>query len=109
MGILKKLKAEWDRKSTTEKIDMVIDILCGFGATAISGRVVKQYATGMNRVEKFCSMLFVSGLTMAAGEAATNFYRPYTKAAGSIIDTVKQKGAQNKTKEDSEDGKYTRY
>ena len=72
MGILSSFKSAWKAASTAEKINMVLDVICGFGAAAKA-------------------------------------YGPYTKAAGDIIDTVKQKNTQSKTKEDSGDGEYTRY
>lgn len=109
MGILTTLKSTWKAASTAEKINMVLDVICGFGAAAIGGQVTKRIAPGMNRVERICSGIVMGGLGMAAGEAAAKAYGPYTKAAGDIIDTVKQKNAQSKTKEDSGDGEYTRY
>lgn len=109
MGILTTLKSTWKAASTTEKINMVLDVICGFGSAAISGQVTKKIAPGMNRVERVCSSIVLSGLSLAAAKAASDAYSPYTKAAGSIIDTVKQKNAQSKTKEDSGDGEYTRY
>ncbi len=110
MGILTSLKSQWKAASTTEKINMVLDVLLGFGSAAISGQVTKKIAPGMNRVERVCSSIVMSGLSLAAAKAASDAYGPYTKAVGDIIDTVKkQKGAQNKAKEESEDGEYTRY
>ena len=109
MGIIASLKETWAKASTADKINMVLDVICGFGAAAISGQVTKRIAPGMNRVERICSGIVMGGLGMAAGKAASDAYAPYTKAAGDIFDAVTKRAAQNKNKEGSDDGEYTRY
>ena len=105
MGILSTFKSAWKAASTTEKVEMVLDVVLGFGASAIGSQVTKKLAPNMNRVERICAGITTAGLGMAAANAAKTAYKPYTEAIGKIIDAAKKV----KDKEDDGDGKYTRY
>ena len=105
MGIFKALANSWKAADTAGKINIVLDILCGFGAGAVSGKLMKKMAPEMNIIERTCASIAMCGIGMAAGEVAAKAYEPYTKAIGNIVDAAKTK----EKKEDSEDGKYTRY
>lgn len=105
MGIFKAIKTAWAAASTAEKIDLVLDIICGFGTGAISARMMKQMAPNMGKLERFCAGVAMSGLGMAAGEAAAKAYRPYTEAIGKVADKAKK----NEPKEENENDEYTRY
>ena len=100
MGIIRTIKSAWNAASTTEKINLVLDIVCGFGAGAISGRLMKKMAPDLNPIERVCASVAMCGLGMAAGEAAKNAYGDYTKALGTVIDKAKEK----KDKEEEANG-----
>lgn len=104
MGILTSLKSSWAAASTAEKINLVLDIICGFGAGVISGKLTKQLAPGMNRVERICATVAMSGLGMAAGSVAAKAYEPYTESIGKIVDATKAKAAASEKKEEEADG-----
>lgn len=106
MGFIKAITNEWKAADTAGKINMVLDILCGFGAGVVSGKLMKKMAPGMNIIERTCAGITMCGLGMAAGHAASKAYEPYSKAIGMVTDAVKK--AKNK-EGDNEDGKYTRY
>ena len=104
MGILKAMKASWQGATTAEKINLVLDIICGFGAGAISGSVAKKLMPNMNRVERICASITMGGLGMAMGEAAAKAYGPYTDSIGKILDTAKARAAAAEKKEEEANG-----
>lgn len=89
MGIINAIRSEWNSSDTAGKINMVLDVICGFGAGVMSGRIFKTYAPSMNKVERVCASICMSGVGMALGKVATDAYKPYTKAVGAITDAVK--------------------
>lgn len=102
MGIVKTLKSSWSACSTAEKINLVLDIVCGFGAGAMSGKLVKKLVPGMNKIEQICVGITMSGLGMAAGNVAAKAYEPYTESIGKILDTAKARAAAAEKKEEEE-------
>lgn len=104
MGILKAMKASWQGATTAEKINLVLDIICGFGAGAMSGKLVKKLVPGMNKIEQICVGITMSGLGMAAGNVAAKAYEPYTESIGKILDTAKARAAAAEQKEEESNG-----
>ena len=100
MGIAKDMKAGWKRMNTAGKINLVLDILCGFGAATISGRLMKKMAPEMNRVERICAGIVMNGLSIAAGSVAANAFSPYTEGIGKVIDAAKEKEEEETEEED---------
>ena len=109
MGIFKSLKASWAAATTTEKINLVLDILCGLGAGSMAGIVGKDLAirSGSKLIGKVTIPLASCGLGIAAGNVASKaLMESVGEPIGKVIDRVKEKSEK---KEESEDGKHTRY
>lgn len=100
MGIFKSFRSAWKAASTAEKMNLVLDIICGVGTGIVAGRVTEKLLPGMNKVERVCTSIAMSGLGMAAGTAASKAYGEYTAVIGQAIDSAKEKKEQ---KEESED------
>lgn len=105
MGILNSLKRSWRESTTAEKLNLVLDIICGFGAGAVGGRAMKKLAPGMNKVEKFCTGILIGGLELSAASAAVKAFEPYTDSLGKVVDTAKAKAKAAEKKEDESDGR----
>ena len=105
MGILKAMKSSWKAATTAEKLNFVLDLICGFGAGAIGGTVTKKLLPNMNKIEQICAGITMGGLTMAAGTVAAKAYEPYTEAVGKIVDTAKAKAKAAEEKEEEANGR----
>lgn len=104
MGIISSIKSDWKSRNTAGKINLILDIICGFGAGAVSSKVMNDIAPGLNKVERVCASIMMCGLGMAAGEVATKAYSPYTEKIGDVVDTIKEKRNKEETEHE-----YTRY
>ena len=102
MGIFKKFGMEWKKASTADKINFVLDILCGFGSAAIGGVLTKKLAPNLNKVERVCASITMSGLGMAAGNVASKAFTPYTEGIGKIVDAIKAKPDDDQKEEEDE-------
>lgn len=94
MGIITSIKSAWKSSTTAEKIHLCIDILCGFGAGAVSSKISKELTPGMGRFQRACVNLTMCGLGMAAGDCASNAFAPYCEALGGMIDKKKNKSEE---------------
>lgn len=109
MGIFKALTTSWKAATTAEKINLVLDIICGFGGGAMSAIVGRDLAvrSGSKLAAKITIPITACGLGMAAGNAASKaLMEGIGTPLANVIDRVQ---AKNKKEEESEDGNYTRY
>ena len=97
MGFFNKTKLAWGKMSAEDKLNFILDIICGIGASAVSSTVLKKLAPNMSKLQVICASFAMCGLGMAAGETATNAWKPYTESIGKVIDGISKK-------ENEEDG-----
>ena len=99
MSIINTLRNTWKAASTAEKIELVLDAICGFGSSTLIGSIAMKHTQGMNRVQKLSVGVVTYGLSIAGANAAVNAFEPYTKALGNAIDTIKAKAQEEKKDE----------
>ena len=99
MGIINTLKSTWKAASTAEKIELILDAICGFGSSTLMNTIAFKHTQGMNKVQKVCVGIVANGLGIAAANAAVNAFEPYTKALGNVIDIAKAKAQEEKKDE----------
>lgn len=97
MGILKNFTATWKAASTAEKVNMIIDVICGFGAGTLGGLALKKIAPDMTKGQKVFAGVTVMGLEMAAGDVAAKALHPFGDAVGLVVDTAKNKMKEEQT------------
>lgn len=92
MGIFSKIKQSWQMKSTTEKVNFILDIICSIGTGAMGVVAGKKLSEGCKPVTKVCVRVSCAGLAMAAGDIATKTLQEnYGKPIAAVIDHVKAK------------------
>ena len=98
MGIISKMKAGWQAKTTAEKINMVLDLICSIGTGAISIAAGKNLSEGHNPISRACIRISCAGLGMAAGDIASKTLQEnYGKPAAMIIDKIKENKKEEQT------------
>lgn len=103
MGIFARIKDSWQTKSTVEKVNFVLDLICSIGTGAIGITAGRKLSQDCKPVTKVCVRVSCAGLAMAAGDIATKeLQEHYGKPVAAIIDHVKanKKKEEDKTNAD---------
>ena len=104
MGFLKKLRLGWKQASTKQKIEIVLDVICGAGSAMGAIAVGNKISEGKNFVERFCIHTVTCGLGLAAGEVASkSLMTSYGELAGDLIDKAKERRTARQILEEEEE------
>lgn len=91
MNILKKLWLNWKSMPTAEKINIVIDTICGVGGAAGSLVAGAKLADGKGKLESACIRITAAGLGIAAADVASQALKEtYGECAVKLIEKAKE-------------------
>lgn len=103
MGILRKFSQAWKQATTIQKVETILDLLCGVGSGIASVSVTNKLTEGQNKLSKFFVGLTVTGLSLAAGDTASKaLTENYGVAIANVIDRAKSGMAVKEDEEDSD-------
>ena len=103
MTIFQSIRATLKAMTLAEKLNMVVDILCGVGSTAIGTDIGKRISVGHRPLARICIRATCTGLGMAAGDiAAKQLKASYVKPIAALVDKSKENSEE--TKEDTANG-----
>lgn len=102
MGMIQRIHAGWKKRTTEEKIELVLDILTGIGSGMISADLGKRLGAGHGRFGRACVRLTTFGATMALGEVAKDrLMEGYGAPLATVIDKTKERMNENKKEENA--------
>ena len=92
MGIIKKMIRNWKDMPTVDKVNMIIDAICGLGSSLASVKVGKELTKDSGIVEKICVRTAITGAGMAIGKMGANELKnEYGKSVATLIDKSKSR------------------
>ena len=94
-GIFRKIATTWKSMTATEKIGLVLDVVCSIGGGLAAATAGKALTAGAGKIEKVCVRTTFAGLGIVAGDAASHALQEnYGVFLGAAIDKAKAKAAE---------------
>lgn len=112
MGIITRGLNRWKAKTTEEKVQSVLDFVCGWGMGSVCGSIANRFTAGRDKFTRIAAAVSMSGIGMIAGDYASKaLMENLGKPCIEIGKTIKAKAAEAAKKEETENGEhpYTRY
>ena len=95
MDIFKKIINNWKLMSTSEKIAIALDVVCGAGTSIMGMKASKHYCEGCSKIAKVCVNTTILGIGIAAGDIASKaLYDSYGRRIGEKLDAAKKQVAE---------------
>ena len=100
MTIFQSIRATLKAMTLEEKLNMVVDILCGIGSATIGADIGKRLSVGHKPLTRVCIRTTCSALGMAAGNVACKQLKStYVKPIAALASKAKEKTEEAKEEE----------
>ena len=111
MGILTRGLHKWQAMTTEEKVEKVLNIVCGWGLGTVCGGIGNTFSSGRGKPTQIAAVIGMSGIGMMAGDIASKaLMEGVAKPCIELGRAVKEKASEAAKKEEKDDGEhpYTR-
>lgn len=111
MGILTRGLHKWQAMTTEEKVERVLNFVCGWGLATVCGGIGNTFSSERGKPTRIAAAIGMSGIGMMAGAAASEaLMEGVVKPCIELGRAVKEKASEAAKKEEKDDGEhpYTR-